>query len=291
MRVQNRFGRVRRKRYYRTAGMGIFVNVGDNVTAPSRDDTGKAPFATTQATSQIVGPRSSVESAIQALRNFGAWNGSLYLMSRFLVRATSGRCRLVKYYLVAQPVRPVPYLKRKTDIISIDRIEPDNPLVKQFPRPAEVLAKRFADGSVCFAASKHGKFVGFIWLQHYCYEEDEVRCNFFPAPREKAVWDYDVHVEPQFRMGRIFLRLWDVAHDYLRDRGIAWTVSRISAFNTESLASHRRLGAVRLAIATFVCVGDVQAACFSVHPWLHLSRRPDRRPDLRLLTHATTGAV
>jgi hypothetical protein len=231
-------------------------------------------------------PRSSFTAGVQVLRELGIWNGWFYLVSRGLARATQGRWRFVKYYLVAQPVPAVRYLKRQAGAVTIERINPRHPLVKQFPRPATVLAKRFADGGVCFAASKQGKFAGFIWLQHDLYEEDEVRCDFCPAPAEKAVWDYDVHVEPEFRMGRTFLRLWDVAHDYLRDRGITWTVSRISAFNSESLASHRGLGASRLAIAIFLCMGNAQAALFSIPPWVHLSTSLKHRPQLRVLTCA-----
>jgi hypothetical protein len=219
------------------------------------------------------------------MRSLGLSNGSLYLLSRILSRATRNYARLVKYYLVAQPVPATPYLKPGNDSnMVLERIRSGDPLVKQFPRPAHILEKRFADGGVCFAASKGGRFVGFIWLQHNRYQEDEVRCLFVPTPVDRAVWDYDVYVDPAFRMGRTFLRLWDKAHDYLRERDIRWTVSRISAFNPESLTSHRRLGAIPLATAMFLCAGRSQSAWFSCSPWIHFSLVGKKWPALQLDT-------
>ena len=255
-----------------------------NANASARNNPGNVSPATIVRSMHAATPRSILHSVIDAVRELGAWNGYLYLLSRALTRATHGHWRLVKYYLVAQPVPTLSYLKRRGGDIIIERIERNHPLTRQFPRPAEVLSKRFADGGVCFAASKRGTFVGFIWLQHNRYEEDEVRCIFRPMPIDKAVWDYDVYVEPEFRMGRTFLRLWDVAHDYLRERNIDWTVSRISAFNVESLASHRRLGATRIATAIFLCAGRVQGALFSTRPWLHFSLSTRLWPELPLET-------
>ena len=69
-----------------------------------------------------------------------------------------------------------------------------------------------------------------------------------------------MHVEPEFRMGRSFLRLWDAANALLRERGVCWSISRISAFNPVSLNSHARLGTRLLGKVTFVVLGSLQVS-------------------------------
>jgi hypothetical protein len=151
-------------------------------------------------------------------------------------------------------------------------------LTGSFPRPAEVIARRFADGAVCFGATQEGVLIGFIWLKHQYYEEDEVRCRFVPRPAAKAAWDFDVYVDPAFRMSRTFLRLWDAANAYLRDQGIEWTMSRISTFHAKSQAAHRRLGAQPVAGALFLCLGAIEISFFTQWPYAWVSLGPRSRP-------------
>ncbi len=219
-----------------------------------------------------------------AVKRLGWQDGTLYLVSHTLQLMSKGFLRFHKYYLVAQPVPARPFLSHPTSELRIERIASEHPLVAQFPRPQAVLERRFADGAVCIAASKRGKFIGFIWLQYGKYEEDEVRCHYLPSPVDRAVWDYDVYIEPIYRKGRMFLRLWDAAHDYLRRSGIEWTVSRISAFNRESLSSHRRLGTVPLGKASFLCAGRAQVALFSIPPVFRVSCTTRSSPPIVLNT-------
>jgi len=100
-----------------------------------------------------------------------------------------------------------------------------------------------------------------------------------------------VYVDPAFRMGRLFARLWDTANRYLRERGVDWSLSRISAFNPESLQAHARLGLRRLGSATFVCAGRVQLAVLTMPPFVHLSLSPASRPTVRLRAPDATGPI
>jgi GNAT superfamily N-acetyltransferase len=218
-----------------------------------------------------------------AIELFGWLDGSLYLAGRALEKLSGGRFRLVKYFLVAQPVPAKALLPaRSTGELLIRRTESDDPVVPSFPRPASVISWRFADGGLCFTATKGDRFVGFLWLHEHPYAEDEVHCLFVPTPREKAVWDYDVYVEPEYRVGRAFVRLWDTAYEYLRGRGVRWTMSRISAFNPGSLASHERMGARRIGSATFVCLGPLEIASATTGPYLSICWRGRGRPAIRL---------
>lgn len=226
-----------------------------------------------------------------AIGLFGWRDGSLYLAGRMLEKLSGGRFRLVKYFLVAQPVPAKALLaaRASADLV-IRRTESDDPVVASFPRPGTVISWRFTDGGLCFTATKGERFVGFLWLHEHPYEEDDVRCLFVPMPRGRAVWDYDVYVEPEYRVGRAFVRLWDTAYEYLRGRGVQWTLSRISAFNPGSLASHERMGARRVGSAIFVCLGALQITSATTGPYLNVCWGTRGRPAIRVRApEATTS--
>lgn len=194
-----------------------------------------------------------------------------YRAARATQRLTARRVRVVKYRLTAQPVAPAPLLPaRGAGALRIERVDTAHPLyvplLAHSPRPAAVIHQRLKAGAVCFAAFKHDTLQGFLWLQHGAYEEDEVRCLFLPQPAAQAAWDFDVWVHPAQRGSRLFLRLWDTAFAYLRAQGVRWTMSRVNAYNPESLKSHSRLGAVVVGTATFYCAG--------AHQWLRVDTSP-----------------
>lgn len=223
------------------------------------------------------------------VRELGWRDAALHVLARALPLLTRGRVTLHKYYFVAQPIAVQPLLPpHRGRSIAVRRIEPDDPLVAQFPRPPEVIARRFADGALCFAALKDDAFIGFLWLQSGSYLEDEVQCRFTPLPRQQAVWDFDVYVDAAHRRGFAFARLWDSANAYCRDRGMRWTVSRISAFNPGSLASHAGLGAVPLGNACFLGAGRMQLMWSDVAPRLHLLRPGGVEPELLLAADGAT---
>jgi hypothetical protein len=219
-------------------------------------------------------------SSLRELRSsLGFGNALLYGMSRAVARTTGGRCRLIKYYFVAQPIPSLQAPARPTaSKTRIYRTTPPDGIIAQFPRPPHVIAKRFADGAQCFVAEQAGQLVGFLWIKQERYDEDEVRCCYLLHPPDRLVWDFDGYVAPQFRMSRAFSRLWKATNEYLCERGYEWSISRISAFNAWSLASHRRLGIVHLHTATFLIVGPLQLSMFSRAPFLHVGFGPASAP-------------
>lgn len=187
------------------------------------------------------------------IRSIGWTDGCIYLAARAIQALSGGRAELRKYYFVSQPVAAAPLLpKNRGASIVVELIDRRHPLVSAFPRPSQVIAERFDNNATCFIATKNGEFVGFLWLQAGSYREDEVRCLFTPLPAERAIWDFDVHIEPSYRSSFAFARLWDTANQYLRDRGVCWSVSRISAFNAGSINAHARLGAFPIGAACFL---------------------------------------
>lgn len=216
------------------------------------------------------------------VHGMGVANGSLYLAGRLMERLSAGRVRLISYRFVAQPV---PKSDFTAGARGVEQVDAGNPIVAAFPRPPAVISDRFARGDRCFVARRQHEFAGFIWIAEHQYPEDEVRC-LYVLPSE-AAWDYDVYVEPQHRMGRLFAQLWATANGYLSSRGYRWTVSRISTFNPTSLAAHQRMGARTIGHGVFVVVGPLQLALTTIAPFVDVSLSRGR-PTLRFKLPSTS---
>lgn len=222
---------------------------------------------------------------LQRIRNtflqLGPLDGSLYFFDYALRRLSRNHARLTRYYLVAQPV-PGTSSCRPSASNPVVLLDPRDPLVALFPRPPEVIAERLRNQAQCFVARAGDEFAGFLWLALRAYDEDEVRCRYELAEPASCAWDYDVHVEPKYRISRTFARLWDAANGHLSKQGIRWSMSRISAFNPTSLSVHGKLGIRKLYSASFLCLGPLQISLIGAAPWFHVSLRHSSRPTLRL---------
>lgn len=218
----------------------------------------------------------------ELVRELGLSRALCYLLHRVGARS-GGLLAVHSYLLVAQPVPAAPLLSpRRGCSIVVRRLDPQDALLLKLPLDESVLAYRASQGAVCFAAFKGEVIIGCLWLCLSPYDEDEVRCRYRPAPVGKASWDFDVYLAPEHRSGLGFARLWDEANNFLRRRGVAFSWSRISAFNPVSLASHARLGARVAGQATFLRVGPCQLMITSLPPRWHLSFRRTHRPSIIL---------
>ena len=223
----------------------------------------------------------SVQFVRQTVAEMGRCNAFYYFLGRFLQRLSRNRAGVVRYYFVAQPIpekETAPL--RPSAASSIRQVGQADPIVSHFPRPAPVIAHRFADENLCFVAEHKERFAGFIWFARDAYEEDEARCRYVLERPDLTVWDYDVYIEPEFRIGRTFSRLWETANQALSAQGIRWSLSRISAFNTASLAVHSRLGIRKLGTGTFIILWAVQIALFDRAPFVHIGLSRRYRPVL-----------
>ena len=222
-------------------------------------------------------------SITKIFKTYGWRGGALYAVANLVRRISGGKARIVRYFLVAQPVPDAPAeLATRRSNSTVREVGPTDSIVAQFPRPKEVIDARFKTGARCFVAEIKGRFAGYLWLAFEGYEEDEVRCRYeFRAP-EICVWDFDVYVAPEFRLGRTFGRLWDTVNNELAGQGVRWTCSRIAALSRRSLAAHRRLGMVKLHTATFICLSKLQIAMISMKPYVHVSWRQGSRPVIAL---------
>ncbi|MEO6322303.1 MAG: hypothetical protein ABIR56_16560 [Polaromonas sp.] len=225
---------------------------------------------------------------IQKTLPMSAWAGSqwakyLYWLGRLLNKLTLGHGKLQIYLFCAQPIGSGAFDAMRNDTNTVVQPVPSgSPLVAHFPRPPEVIAQRFARGTTCYAATVKGEFAGHIWLALGSYDEDEVRCRYTLPTDQQSVWDYDVYIEPRYRLGRALGRLWKGVDAALCTQCIRWSVSRISLFNASSIQTHERLGAIHLATGVFVVLGPVQLSLFSKAPYAHFGVRTLQRPVIHL---------
>lgn len=150
------------------------------------------------------------------------------------------------------------------------------------PLDGKVIRHRAAQQAICLGAFAGEQMIGCLWLCLGPYSEDEVRCRFIPDPPDRCSWDFDVYLKPEFRPGLGFAKLWEEANRFLSGRGIVWSMSRISALNLHSIASHRRLGLRHLGSAIFLRFRRVQLALSSIRPHVHLSLSDASVPEFVL---------
>ena len=217
-----------------------------------------------------------------AVSELGLINTLLYGADR-LFSSFGDKVGLYKYYLVAQPVPGTSQLpEHRGRSIHVRQIQQHESVLKHFPRPQEVIQSHYRQGAICLGAFKNEEFLGYAWILLDTYEEDEVRCFFVPMPDGESAWDFDIYLDPKHRIGFAFPRLWDEVNAYLRSHNSEWTMSRISAFNRGSLASHQKLGARLLGSTLFFVIGSWQLMLATVSPFIHLSMKQCNIPTIRV---------
>jgi GNAT superfamily N-acetyltransferase len=221
----------------------------------------------------------------QTFAQLGRLNAVLYLLGRAMVKASGGRWTLHRYHFVAQYIGDAPLSPERGRDIDIRFTSPHDAVPDDYPRPAVVVRERYTQGAQSLTAWRNGRLAGFLWLIQDAYQEDEVRVRYRLAS-SRASWDFDVWVRPEERLGWVFRRLWEAARRHLRQQGVRWSCSRISAFNPASLRAHAQIGTVRLGGAVFVCCGEWQWMMASLAPYIHLSRGPASYPQLMFDTSA-----
>jgi hypothetical protein len=190
------------------------------------------------------------------------WPTFVYsLLSELLSRGSGNRIRLLGYRIVIQPLPEASQALRTG--FALEEVFEGDIRLKQFDRPADIIASRWAQGSRCFLLLREGVILGFAWFTFNRYVEDEVRSIYQLHPPERLAWDYDIYIEPAHRLGRAFQQLWLGAARELRAAGITHTASRIALTNVASLRSHAALKAETVRSAYFLVLGPWQIAVFA----------------------------
>ena len=214
-------------------------------------------------------------------REFGFAAGALYVLDR-LLRSISPRLGLFVYEFMVQPI-PEKHLlpanlARGLEFREIMRGDPEIALM---PARPEIKESRFEQGAVCLGTFKNGKLIGYIWFCFGSYEEDEVRCTYQLANPDESVFDFDLFVLPEHRMGIGFMAVWHGANQYLHDRGVRYSFSRLTRFNLASRRSHRHLGWKRVASAVFLKAWSAELMLATIFPFVYLSFGPSHRVRLK----------
>lgn len=206
----------------------------------------------------------------------------LYRLHRLLQKLSGHRASLHVYLFCAQPLGTDELRKVRDDASTrVLHVGPEAAVLKEFPRPLNVLAQRFAAGATCFTVFVKEQFAGHLWLASKHYDEDEVRCRYV-LPDAATVWDYDVYIAPAFRATRAMARLWKGVDTVLHAQGIKWSASRISLYNPASVQTHERLGAQHLCTGAFLTLGALQFSLFT-RPWrFQFATRTGQAPVLQI---------
>jgi hypothetical protein len=221
----------------------------------------------------------SLSKLSNVFREFGMLAGALYLADRALMACTPA-ARLFAYELIVQPVPPSAPSPPARVSLSVREIHEGDPALAEMPVGPAVIAARFAQRARCLGVFKGEVLAGYMWFCDGRYEEDEVRCTYELEPRAQSVFDYDFYVFPEHRMGRAFATLWAGANRLLSERGIRYTYSRVSRFNTASRRAHRHLGARCIGDAVFLRLGRLELMVATLRPFVRVSLR--RRASLAL---------
>lgn len=219
---------------------------------------------------------------IGPFKEFGLGAGALYTVDRVL-RLISPRLGLFVYELMVQPITGKamlsPNLAKNLRFSEIGRGHPD---IAAMPARADIKESRFDQGAVCLGTYRNDKLIGYIWFCFNHYLEDEVRCTYQLVDAQRSVFDFDLYVLPEYRMGVGFMGIWHGANTYLHQRGVRYTFSRLTRFNLASRRSHAHLGWRAAARAVFVQAWNLELMFASCTPYLAMTWKPSQRTRLRL---------
>jgi len=219
---------------------------------------------------------------VGVFKEFGPFAGALYLLDRAL-RALSPRMGLYVYELMEQPIDGRPLLSgrlaKDLEFIEIGR---DHPAIALMPARTDIKASRFAQGARCLGVYRRGTLLGYIWWCPRQYEEDEVRCTFRLEPAALSVFDFDLYVLPEHRMGVAFLAVWHGANQLLHSIGVRHSFSRVTLFNVASRRAHVRLGGRCVGRVLFLRLWGFEWMAGTVSPYLGLSWPSSRRVVLKV---------
>lgn len=167
-----------------------------------------------------------------------------------------------RYYIVAVPRIGMPAMPRGHSVRALNASEVSY-IADGIELTPEAVDFRLRQGMHCLAAFRGERLLGVTWLTDRPFDEDEVTVRFVPPPG--AAWDTGLYVRPEDRGGRAFAALWAGTAEWLAERGLDWSVSRITDYNDISWRSHARMGGRRLDTLVAFRLGS--------HQWL-MGARP-----------------
>ncbi len=224
-------------------------------------------------------------------QEFGWVAGTLYTLDRAL-RRLSPHLGLFVYDITLQPISGAPRLPpnlRKN--LRFSEILPGDPEVARMPARVDIKALRFTQGARCLGVYRRDSLLGYIWVCFRQYDEDEVRCTYELVAPECSVFDFDLYILPEHRLGIAFMAIWDAANQYLSERKVRYTFSRVTRFNLTSRRSHAHLGSRLVGRALFFQAWTLELMLATLEPYIALTWKPGQRVHMRLSPDVPGGAM
>jgi len=223
-----------------------------------------------------------IHRIVSPFKEFGFFAGSLYVLNR-IFNSLSPNFRLFYYELMVQPITDKPLLPGSlSSNIVIREIKPGDPELALMPIRKDILESRLQQQTICLGAFSKEKFIGYIWFCFGSYLEDEVRCIYDLSPENEAVFDFDLYLFPEHRLGLGFMAIWDGANKYLSSKGIKYTFSRLTRYNLPSRNAHAHLGWKVAAHAIILKAGTAEILMTNTSPYFHISLRESNWARLKL---------
>lgn len=169
--------------------------------------------------------------------------------------------------------------------IEVRKLDKADPCLKALPVTPDLLESRRRNGNiVCFGAFKRGRLIGCHWLALESHDDEAMRVRFRGTGQGRArfVWDFDLYVVPEERIGFAFARIWDEVFEYLRQAGIDWSLSYVSPINQRSRKSHETLGSARIASLLILGVGKTEFVVSNIAPYVGIAVGPAMRVEIPL---------
>lgn len=155
-------------------------------------------------------------------------HSSLFFYDRFFV-----------LHFRVQSGRPSPLAGRFSGFV-VRAVTPadDERLQKMAPRSDEYAARR-AGGSVGLIADDGGRAAGMIWLkQTAVHFEQDVEFPVTLPPH--SIWQYDLYVDPAYRLRGVWILLEEALTAYAAARGVTDLFGLTKALNKPSVNAHLR---------------------------------------------------
>jgi hypothetical protein len=226
---------------------------------------------------------------LSPFREFGWFTGLIYAVDR-LLQLLSPSLRLYFYELLVQPIPEEPLLpSRLAKGLEMREIPEGAPEIALMPARPDIKESRFRQNAICLGAYQKNQFIGYIWFCFHAYEEDEVRCTFVLP--EGAVFDFDLFLFPGHRLGLGFIGIWNGANEFLRNRKVKCSFSRLTRFNLASRRAHLQLGARCVGRVFVLRLWQVEFMIATVRPFAHISFRKHDRVRLKLRHDACSPAT
>ena len=139
------------------------------------------------------------------------------------------------------------------------------------PVRPEVMASRIRQNATCLGAFKEMNLSATCGSATGGTRKTRSGVRICWGVRRDSVFDFDFYIYPEHRMGLAFVALWNGANAFLSSRGIRYTFSRLTRFNTASRRAHRHFGWKHVGRALFLQLGRFEMMLATVAPFAGIS--------------------